>query len=225
MPSAHRVRINLQQAASTALSTTQAVLSRKQSEGGRIKEAAEAVSVALGRVERLEHGVEYTKPDTPREEQIAELGEKILLMALDGPTAAEDHGQAIVEALEEIRALLPGEDRFTYFVARQGQPFQETGRTDQTPATRFDVGKLLEGEDHREAISHLVRIADDLEDPHCETPPIQNGEVVVAIRMRNSVADTSEIWVERVKRPVYIGDAPRDNTADGHWLARQAAVE
>jgi hypothetical protein len=208
------VREKLLAEASNELAIKQQQLAERQSSGKNVKAATSEVSLALARVERLQEGVTFVPPDSEPENEIAEKAAAVLTIMLDGEGASTKHLADVLQAMEELHNTLPKEDQKHYFVTRQGQPYAETGRKDKTPTTRFDNGRIIVADNHQKAIETLIKAGDECGDPYGETPPIEDGEVIVVMAMKNRIPNPKKIWVEKVERPVFRGVAPHDNSKD-----------
>lgn len=209
-----RVRDRLLGEASNELATKQQQLTERQGAGKNVKAATSEVSQALERVESLQEGVNFVMPTSEPEQSIAESAATIITMMLDGEGAAERWLGELLKMMTALYEEIPDEASKRFHVARQGQPFVETGRVDKTPTTRFDTGRTIVAESHEEAIKTLIETGDECGDPYGETPPIEDGEVLVVLGMKNRIVNPENVWVERVERPVFKGVAPHDNSTD-----------
>ena len=200
--------------ASNELATKQQKLTERQAAGKNVKAATAEVSQALERVEALQEGVNFVMPTSEPEKTIAEMAATIVTIMLDGEGAANKWLSEILKLMTSLYEEIPDENATRFHVARQGQPYVETGRTDKTPTTRFDSGRTIVADTHAEAIKTLIETGDECGDPYGETPPIEDGEVLVVLGMKNRIVNPDNIWVERVERPVFKGVAPHDNSGD-----------
>lgn len=200
--------------ASNELATKQQRLTERQQSGKNVKAATAEVSQALERVEALQEGVNFVLPTSEPERSIAVAAATIITIMLDGEGAASKWRPEVLEMMTKLYEQIPDEEATRFHVARQGQPYVETGRTDKTPTTRFDTGRTIVATTHAAAIRTLIETGDECGDPYGETPPIEDGEVLVVLGMKNRIVDPENIWVERVERPVFKGVAPHDNSGD-----------
>lgn len=214
MTEVRQVTTELLEAASNDLAVKQQTLAQHQQAGRNIKTLTGEVQAALSRVEALQDGVQFQVPKTEPEQMLAATAALLLTYLLDGEESATTHLKAILGTLEELYESLPEEEGQQFFIARQGEPFLETGRIEKTPTTKFDNGRIVRADTHDTAIAKLVKVGDEEADPQGKTPPIVDGEVLTVIRMRNRQLDKAGIWVEKVERPVYRGVAPRQNADD-----------
>lgn len=198
--------------ANNELAIAQQQLVERQQSGKNVRAASAEVGMALARVEALQEGVNYTQPTSEPEKSIASLGAQMVAMCLDGEGAAQTWLPDLLKTMERLHKYLPDEDKKRFFLARQGAPYVVPGQKEPTPTTVFPEGREIIAESEDEAIKILVEAGDECADPYGETPPIEDGEVLVVLGMKNRVVDTENIWVERVERPVFKGVAPHDNT-------------
>lgn len=206
------VRDKLLGGANNELAVAQQQLVERQQNGKNVKAATQEVAEALARVEALQEGVTFTQPTSEPESTIANLAAQMVTVCLDGEGAAQKWLSDLLKMMEQLHKTLPDEDKKRFYLARQGAPYVVPGEKKPTPTTIFPEGREIIAESEADAIKTLVEAGDDCGDPYGETPPIEDGEVLVVLAMKNRVVDTDNIWVEKVERPVFKGVAPHDNT-------------
>lgn len=214
MPSVEVVRDALLGDASNQLAVAHQELADRSARGKPVQVTTQEVSAALERVEALQEGVTYKEPRHQPEALIAEEAAKIVTMALDGAGAIEKHLRDILNVMEEIHKRLPEEEAKRFVIFRQGAPYKQTGMTEWTPTTRFDSARTVKARSHIEAMEKIIKRGDEEGDPYGETPPVVDGEVIVAAEMNNRKINGGAVWVEKVQRPVFQGEAPRNNSDD-----------
>lgn len=210
--SVEAVRDKLLGGANNELAVAQQQLVERQQNGKNVKAASSEVGQALARVEALQEGVNFTQPLSEPESTIANLAAQMVTICLDGEGSALKWLPDLLKIMEGLHKQLPDEDKKRYYLARQGSPYQVPGHKRLTPTTTFPDGREIIADTESEAIKILVEAGDECGDPFGETPPIEDGEVIVVLAMKNRVVDTDNIWVEKVERPVFKGVAPHDNT-------------
>lgn len=205
--------------ASDTLAVKHQDLADRSARGKDTRAVMTEVSAALNRVEALQDGVVYRHPETSKEKEVSDAAARIIVRMLDGPNAVEKHRVDVLSLLDEIRDLIPEDESDRRFVIlRQGMPYQETGRVERTSPTRFDNARIVKGaKGYEEAIEKMIERGDEDNDPYGKWPPVVDGEILAVLEIKNHNVSTEGAWIERIRRPVFQGEAPRNNTEDPRW--------
>jgi hypothetical protein len=192
-------------------------LNERQQNGRNVGAATAETQTSLERVEALQEGVTYKIPKSALEALVSEEAAKIITLMLDGEGAAGRHLSMVLGFLDKIFDLLPEEEAKRWIVFRQGPPMRSHGQDRMTATTRFENTRIVKAKDKDVAIEKLVKRGDEESN---ETERIEDGEILVVVGLKNRQIEQDTVWVEEVRRPIFQGAAPRDNTKDERWAGR-----